>query len=338
MFSFFRCVLPAEVPRPTHPNLFFAAEFSVKVLVTVKRVVDYNVKVHAKADKSGPDIEAAKMSMNPFDEIAVEAAVRLKKTGATDEVVALTVGPAKAVDQLRTAMAMGADRAIHVTLEAAADPAAAARIIAAVAKNEAPDLILMGKQAIDDDSAQAPAMVSAILNLPFAACADALRVENGTAFVRRETDEGLMEVSSALPCVVSADCVGRNSSSASSIRRSSIRPFTNRITAARTQIPARTNKMIERVFLLIFIMVLYAEVVRGCNSLKQKDFLIFGRYFQRKRHIKSYRIKETPENRDGTESVKGGDGMPVAYVYGDTWQGNGDICGNGKCRECLAGE
>jgi len=96
--------------------------------------------------------------------------------------------------------------------------------------------------------------------------------------------------------------------------------------------------MIERVFLLIFIMVLYAEVVRGCNSLKQKDFLIFGRYFQRKRHIKSYRIKETPENRDGTESVKGGDGMPVAYVYGDTWQGNGDICGNGKCRECLAGE
>lgn len=205
MFSFFRCVLPAEVLRPTHPNLFFAAEFSVKVLVTVKRVVDYNVKVHAKADKSGPDIEAAKMSMNPFDEIAVEAAVRLKETGAADEVVALTVGPAKAVDQLRTAMAMGADRAIHVTLEAAADPAAAARIIAAVAKNEAPDLILMGKQAIDDDSAQAPAMVSAILNLPFAACADALRVENGTAFVRRETDEGLMEVSSALPCVVSAD-------------------------------------------------------------------------------------------------------------------------------------
>ena len=134
------------------------------------------------------------------------------------------------------------------------------------------------------------------------------------------------------------DCVGRHSSSASSIRRSSIRPFTNRITAARTQIPARTNKMIERVFLLIFIMVLYAEVVRGCNSLKQKDFLIFGRYFQRKRHIKSYRIKETPENRDGTESVKGGDGMPVAYVYGDTWQGNGGICGNGKCRECLAGE
>lgn len=205
MFSFFRCVLPAEVLRPTHPNLFFAAEFSVKVLVTVKRVVDYNVKVHAKADKSGPDIEAAKMSMNPFDEIAVEAAVRLKETGAADEVVALTVGPAKAVDQLRTAMAMGADRAIHVTLEAAADPAAAARIIAAVAKNEAPDLILMGKQAIDDDSAQAPAMVSAILNLPFAACADALRVENGTAFVRRETDEGLMEVSAALPCVVSAD-------------------------------------------------------------------------------------------------------------------------------------
>ena len=205
MFSFFRCVLPAEVPRPTHPNLFFAAEFSVKVLVTVKRVVDYNVKVHAKADKSGPDIEAAKMSMNPFDEIAVEAAVRLKETGAADEVVALTVGPAKAVDQLRTAMAMGADRAIHVTLEAAADPAAAARIIAAVAKNEAPDLILMGKQAIDDDSAQASAMVSAILNLPFAACADALRVENGTAFVRRETDEGLMEVSAALPCVVSAD-------------------------------------------------------------------------------------------------------------------------------------
>lgn len=177
----------------------------MKVLVTVKRVVDYNVKVHAKADKSGPDIEAAKMSMNPFDEIAVEAAVRLKETGAADEVVALTVGPAKAVDQLRTAMAMGADRAIHVMLEAAADPAAAARIIAAVAKKEAPDLILMGKQAIDDDSAQAPAMVSAILNLPFAACADALRVENGTAFVRRETDEGLMEVWAALPCVVSAD-------------------------------------------------------------------------------------------------------------------------------------
>ena len=161
----------------------------MKVLVTVKRVVDYNVKVHAKADKSGPDIEAAKRSMNPFDEIAVEAAVRLKETGAADEVVALTVGPAKAVDQLRTAMAMGADRAIHVTLEAAADPAAAARIIAAVAKNEAPDLILMGKQAIDDDSAQAPAMVSAILNLPFAACADALRVAPGN---RRGTHGSLI--------------------------------------------------------------------------------------------------------------------------------------------------
>ena len=126
----------------------------MKILVTVKRVVDYNVKVHALADHTGPDTAAAKMSMNPFDEIAVEKAVRLKEEGKADEVVAVSVGGAKTVDTLRVAMAMGADRAIHITTEDVVDPAAAAELFAAVVKNENPDLVLMGKQAIDDDAAQ----------------------------------------------------------------------------------------------------------------------------------------------------------------------------------------
>ena len=122
----------------------------MKILVTVKRVVDYNVKVHALADHTGPDTAAAKMSMNPFDEIAVEQAVRFKEAGVADEVVAVSIGGAKTVDTLRVAMAMGADRAIHVTTDAVIDPAVAAEILAAVCRRENPDLVLMGKQAIDD--------------------------------------------------------------------------------------------------------------------------------------------------------------------------------------------
>ncbi len=177
----------------------------MKILVTVKRVVDYNVKVHALADHTGPDTAAAKMSMNPFDEIAVEQAVRFKEAGVADEVVAVSIGGAKTVDTLRVAMAMGADRAIHVTTDAVIDPAAAAEIFAAVCRKENPDLVLMGKQAIDDDAAQTPAMLSALMNLPLATCADAVTLEGSRISVRSETDDGLLEVACDLPAVVSAD-------------------------------------------------------------------------------------------------------------------------------------
>lgn len=177
----------------------------MKILVTVKRVVDYNVKVHALADHSGPDTASAKMSMNPFDEIAVEKAVRLKEEGKASEVVVVSIGGPKTVDTLRVAMAMGADRAVHVSTEVEADPALAARLLAAVCEREKPGLVLMGKQAIDDDAAQTPAMLSALLNWPLATCADAVTVEGGRVSVRRETDDGLLEASAELPAVVSAD-------------------------------------------------------------------------------------------------------------------------------------
>lgn len=177
----------------------------MKILVAVKRVVDYNVKVHPLADKSDVDTSTAKMSMNPFDEIAVEAAVRLKEKGAADEVVAVGIGPAKTLDTLRVALAMGADRAVHVQTDAFVEPLAVAKTLAAVAKKETPDLILLGKQAIDNDAAQVPQMLSALLDLPVAVCATSIAVEGGKVTVSRETDEGLLTVSASLPAVVSAD-------------------------------------------------------------------------------------------------------------------------------------
>ncbi|MCF0253882.1 MAG: electron transfer flavoprotein subunit beta/FixA family protein [Duodenibacillus sp.] len=177
----------------------------MKILVPVKRVVDYNVKVRALPDRSGVDVAAAKMSMNPFDEIAVEAAVRLKEQGKADEVVVVSIGPAKTAETLTVALAMGADRALHVEAEAAPEPLAAARILAAAAEREQPGLIVMGKQAVDDDAAQVPQMLSALLNWPVATCANKIDVADGACTVSRETDAGDMIVRAALPCVVSAD-------------------------------------------------------------------------------------------------------------------------------------
>ncbi len=177
----------------------------MKILVAVKRVVDYNVKVHALADHSDVDIASAKMSMNPFDEIAVEMAVRLREAGKADEVVAVSIGPDKTVDTLRVAMAMGADRAVHVNGPARLEPIAVAKILAEVCRREAPGLILMGKQAVDNDAGQVPQMLSAMLDMPVAINASALELEGSRVTVLRETDSGLLRVAADLPAVVSAD-------------------------------------------------------------------------------------------------------------------------------------
>ena len=179
----------------------------MKVLVAVKRVVDYNVKVHALPDGSGLDIDKkpmVKRSMNPFDEIAVEASVQLKEAGKADEVVAVTIGDAKAVDTLRVALAMGADRGIHVKTDAALEPLAVARILAAVIGKENPDVIAFGKQAIDDDAAQTGAMTTALLDLPFGPNADKIALEDGALVVSSQTGDGTEVRALTLPSMMKA--------------------------------------------------------------------------------------------------------------------------------------
>ena len=177
----------------------------MKILVAVKRVVDCNIKVHPRADGKDVETTGLKMTMNPFDEIAVEAAVRLKEEGKATEVVAVSVGPAKASDTLRTAMAIGADRAVHVLLDATVEPLTIAKILASVAKKEAPDLILMGKQAVDNDANQVPQMLSALLSVPVATHVSKLALDGTTLQVTSETDDGLVTLKGELPAVVSAD-------------------------------------------------------------------------------------------------------------------------------------
>jgi len=180
----------------------------MKVLVAVKRVVDYNVKVHALPDGSGLDIDKkpmVKRSMNPFDEIAFEASVQLKEAGKADEVVAVTIGDAKAVDTLRVALAMGADRGIHVKTDAALEPLAVARILAAVIGKENPDVIAFGKQAIDDDAAQTGAMTTALLDLPFGPNADKIALEDGALVVSSQTGDGTEVRALTLPAAFAAD-------------------------------------------------------------------------------------------------------------------------------------
>ena len=180
----------------------------MKVLVAVKRVVDYNVKVHALADGSGLDVDgkpAVRRSLNPFDEIAVEAAVHLKETGAADEVVAVSVGEAKAVDTLRVALAMGADRGILVHTDVKTEPLGVARLLKAVVDREKPDLVAMGKQAIDDDANQTGQMLSALCGMPLGTFASDIGFEDGRWIVTRETDGGTQTVSLAAPAVVTAD-------------------------------------------------------------------------------------------------------------------------------------
>ena len=171
----------------------------MKILVAVKRVVDAKVKVRPLPDRSGPDTKLARMAINPFDEIAVEEAVELKEAGKVQEVVAVTIGGAKSVDVLRTAMAIGADRSIHVSTDEMMEPLAAAKILAKIAEREKPDLILMGKQAIDDDAAQTGPMLSELLNLPLAAFASEIELADGRLIVTRETDGGTQTISVTPP-------------------------------------------------------------------------------------------------------------------------------------------
>jgi electron transfer flavoprotein beta subunit len=177
----------------------------VKILVAVKRVVDANFRVRVKADGSGVELDNVKMSMNPFDEIAVEEAVRLKEADTASEIVAVSVGPAKAEDTLRQALAMGADRAILVVHEGKAEPLGVAKALAAIATTEAPDLILLGKQAIDDDANATGQMLAALLGRGQATFASKLAIADGKATVTREIDGGLQTLELPLPAVVTAD-------------------------------------------------------------------------------------------------------------------------------------
>lgn len=177
----------------------------MKILVAVKRVVDYNVRIRVRADGTGVDTAGVKMSMNPFDEIAMEQAVRLKEAGVASEVVAVSIGEAKAQDTIRTALAMGADRGIHVAADASMEPLAVAKVFSALARRECPDLILLGKQAIDDDANQTAQMLAALLGWGQGTFASQLDIEGRTARVVREIDGGLETLSLKLPCVVSAD-------------------------------------------------------------------------------------------------------------------------------------
>ncbi|WP_180684016.1 electron transfer flavoprotein subunit beta/FixA family protein [Tepidicella baoligensis] len=177
----------------------------MKILVPVKRVVDYNVKVRVKADGSGVDIANVKMSMNPFDEIAVEEAVRLKEKGVATEVVAVSCGVAQCQETLRTAMAIGADRAILVQTDVELQPLAVAKLLAALVAKEQPGLVILGKQAIDDDANQTGQMLAALTDLPQATFASKIEVADGKALVTREIDGGLETLSVSLPAVVTTD-------------------------------------------------------------------------------------------------------------------------------------
>jgi electron transfer flavoprotein beta subunit len=176
----------------------------MKLLVAVKRVIDFNVKPRVKMDGSGVDLANVKMSMNPFDEIAVEEAIRLKEKGVATEIVAVSIGPAKAQETLRTALAMGADRAILVHTDEEVEPLAVAKILAKIAEEEQPGMIILGKQAIDDDSNQTGQMLAALLGWPQGTFASKVEVSDA-ATVTREVDGGLETVKLKLPAVVTTD-------------------------------------------------------------------------------------------------------------------------------------
>jgi electron transfer flavoprotein beta subunit len=177
----------------------------MKVLVAVKRVVDYNVKVRVKSDGSGVELSNVKMSMNPFDEIAVEEALRLKEAGKATEVVVVSIGPAQASETLRTGLAMGADRGILVKVEGTVEPLAVAKILKAVADEEKPGLVILGKQAIDDDANQTGQMLAALLGWPQATFANKLVLEGDDVTVTREVDGGLQTVKLKGPAIVTTD-------------------------------------------------------------------------------------------------------------------------------------
>ena len=177
----------------------------MKVLVAVKRTIDPNVKVRVKSDQTGVETANVKMAMNPFCEIAIEEAVRMKEAGSADEVVAVSAGADKAQETLRTALAMGADRAVHIVTEAELQPLAVARLLKVIADEERPGLVILGKQAIDDDSNQTGQMLAALLGWPQATFASEIVFKDGTADVTREIDGGLETLNVNLPAVVTTD-------------------------------------------------------------------------------------------------------------------------------------
>ncbi len=177
----------------------------MKLLVCVKRVVDYNVKIRVKGDGSGVELANVKMSMNPFDEIAVEEAVRLKEQGKATEIVAVSIGPQQAGETIRTALAMGADRGILVKTDATVEPLGVAKLLKAVIEQEKPDLVIMGKQAIDDDANQTGQMLAALLGWPQGTFAFKVNVGDGSIDVTREVDGGLQTVGLKLPAIVTTD-------------------------------------------------------------------------------------------------------------------------------------
>ncbi|MBT3070962.1 electron transfer flavoprotein subunit beta/FixA family protein [Rhodomicrobium sp. Az07] len=177
----------------------------MKIIVPVKRVVDYNVKIRVKPDGSGVDTINVKMSMNPFDEIAVEEAIRLKEAGHAEEVIAVSIGPAKAQETLRTALAMGADRAILYKTDLPVEPLAVAKILKSAVEKEKPGLVILGKQAIDDDSNQTGQMLAALLNWPQATFAFKVTPQGETVEVVREVDGGLQTLALRLPAIVTVD-------------------------------------------------------------------------------------------------------------------------------------
>jgi electron transfer flavoprotein beta subunit len=177
----------------------------MKILVAVKRVIDYNVKIRVKADKTGVETANVKMSMNPFDEIAVEEAIRLKEAGAANEIVAVSIGPQSCQETIRTALAMGADRGIHILTDQTVEPLGVAKLLKAVIAKEAPHLAILGKQAIDDDSNQTGQMLAALLGWPQATFASKLDLKPDQAMVTREVDGGLETVAIRLPAIVTTD-------------------------------------------------------------------------------------------------------------------------------------
>ena len=177
----------------------------MKVLVTVKRVVDYNVKIRVKTDGSGVELNNVKMSMNPFDEIGVEEAIRLKEAGKATEIVAVSIGPAQAAETIRTALAMGADRGILVKVDGPVEPLGVAKLLQKVIEEEAPGLVILGKQAIDDDCNQTGQMLAALLNWPQGTFASKLAIDGDSVLVTREVDGGLQTVKLKSPTIITTD-------------------------------------------------------------------------------------------------------------------------------------
>jgi electron transfer flavoprotein beta subunit len=179
----------------------------MKVLVPVKRVVDFNVKIRVKSDGSGVELGNVKMSMNPFDEIAVEEAIRLKEKSIAKEIVAISIGPAKAQETIRTALSMGADRGLLIEVEEGRwiEPLAVAKLLKAVVEMEKPDLVILGKQAIDDDCNQTGQMLAALLNWPQATFASKIALDGGAVHVTREVDAGLETLRLKMPCIITTD-------------------------------------------------------------------------------------------------------------------------------------